>query len=77
MGVKKGGFEMKGMAVWGLVLILYGILVVVIAQKKPPRIWQMKKIKFFVRVLGEKGTVIFFDVFGALAMLLGVWLLVD
>jgi len=51
---------MDGLAFLGLVLILYAVLVVYIAVKKPPVIWDMKKIEVFKKMMGEKGTVIFF-----------------
>jgi hypothetical protein len=35
----------------------------------------MKKIQLFEKVLGEKGTEIFFYIFAVAAVVLGVWLL--
>ena len=67
---------MNGLALLGLILILYSILVVVIAIKKPKSIWEMGKIKMFIKLLGEKGTVIFFYVFAAISLGFGIWLLV-
>jgi len=67
---------MNGLALLGLFLILYAIVVVVLAIKKPKSIWEMGKIKAFIKVLGEKGTVIFFYVFAAIALGFGIWLLV-
>lgn len=66
---------MDGYALLGLLAILYAIAVVYIAAKKPPKLWEMAKIRMFRKVLGEKGTVIFFYVFALLAVVLGIWLL--
>jgi hypothetical protein len=63
------------MTVWGIVAIVYGAVVVVIAVVQPEKIWEMKKIKFFRKVLGDKGTEIFFYVWALLFLGLGVWLL--
>ena len=67
---------MNGLALLGLFLILYSVVVVVITIKKPKSIWEMGKIKFFIKLLGDKGTVIFFYVFAAVALGCGIWLLV-
>lgn len=57
----------------GMLAFLYAIAVVVIALKKPPAIWNMKKIEMFKKVLGEKGTVIFFYIWAVLFVGLGIW----
>ena len=67
---------MNGLALLGLFLVLYAIMVVVLAIKKPKSIWEMGKIKFFIKLLGDKGTVIFFYVIAAIALGFGIWLLV-
>ena len=67
---------MNGLALLGLILILYAVLVVFIAAKKPKSIWEMGKIKAFRNKLGEKGTVIFFYIWAAIALGFGIWLLV-
>jgi len=67
---------MNGLALLGLFLLLYAVVVVVLAVKKPPSIWEMGKIKLFRKMLGERGTVIFFYVFALIAAGFGVWLLV-
>lgn len=66
---------MDGYALLGLLAILYAIAVVYIAAKKPPKLWEMAKIRMFRKVLGEKGTVIFFYLFALQAVVLGIWLL--
>lgn len=58
----------------GLLALIYAVAVFYIAIKKPAKIWGIKKIQGFVKVLGEKGTVIFFFVWGALFTVLGIWL---
>lgn len=66
---------MNGWGLLGLILILYSGVVVYITAKKPPKIWDMVKIRTFRKVLGEKGTVIFFYIFAAIALGFGIWLL--
>ena len=66
---------MDGYALLGLLAILYAVMVVYIAAKKPPKLWEMAKIKMFRKVLGEQGTVTFFYVFALLAVILGIWLI--
>ncbi|MCK5763418.1 MAG: hypothetical protein KAH05_04800 [Clostridiales bacterium] len=67
---------MNGLAFLGLFLLIYAVAVFFIAAKKPSSIWKMKKIQMFVNLLGEKGTVIFFYIWGAIALGFGIWLLV-
>lgn len=66
---------MKVIPLLGILAILYAGMVVVIAFKKPVKIWNMKKIEVFKNMLGEKGTVIFFYIWGAIFLALGIWLL--
>ena len=67
---------MNGWAILGLFLLLYAGLVVWITMKKPPKLWDMAKIRGFRKVLGETGTVIFFYIWAAIALVLGIWLLI-
>jgi hypothetical protein len=67
---------MNGWALLGLLLIIYSVTVVFITVKKPENIWEMAKIKMFRKVLGEKGTEIFFYIFAAIAAVIGIWLLI-
>lgn len=64
------------MKLWGILAILYAAMVVIIAVLKPEKIWNMKKIQFFKKVLGETGTEIFFYIWALIFLVLGVWLLV-
>jgi len=66
---------MNGLALLGLSLILYAIAVVVLAVKRPASIWEMGKIRWFRKALGENGTVILFYVIAAVALGFGIWLL--
>jgi len=66
---------MDGLALLGLILIVYAGAVVFITVKKPEQIWNMAKIKLFRKMLGEKGTEIFFYLFALAAAGFGVWLL--
>lgn len=65
---------MNGMALLGILAILYAAFVIYIAAKKPEKIWDMAKIRGFRKVLGEKGTVIFFYIWSILFVALGIWL---
>ncbi|MAT43624.1 MAG: hypothetical protein CL609_14900 [Anaerolineaceae bacterium] len=58
----------------GLLALVYAGLVVFIALKKPVKIWNMGKIQLFIKLLGEKGTEIFFYVFAVVFLGLGIWL---
>jgi len=60
----------------GILLILYAAAVVLIAVKKPEKIWNMAKIRMFIKILGESGTVIFFYVFAAICCGVGIWLVI-
>lgn len=66
---------MNGLGLLGIVLVIYAAVVVYITIKKPKAIWEMAKIKVFIKVLGEKGTVIFFYAFAAIAAIVGIWLM--
>ena len=59
----------------GVLLVLYSLAVVAIALLKPKAIWNMKKIQFFRNRFGEKGTVVFFLVWGVVALIVAIWLL--
>ena len=59
----------------GILAILYGAFVFYIAITKVPAIWNMKKIEGFKKVLGEKGTVIFFYIWGVAFAAVGIWLI--
>lgn len=58
----------------GLLALIYGIFVIYVAIKKPAKIWSMGKIQGFIKVLGEKGTVVFFIIWGIAFAALGIWL---
>jgi hypothetical protein len=66
---------MNGWGLLGIFLILYSGAVVYIAAKKPEGLWNMAKIRMFRKVLGDSGTVIFFYIFAAASLGIGVWLL--
>jgi hypothetical protein len=66
---------MNGYALLGLLAIIYAIMVVYIAAKKPPKLWEMAKIRMFRKVLGEQGTVVFFYIFALVFVALGIWLI--
>jgi hypothetical protein len=63
------------MSIWGILAIVYAAAVVVIAVVKPEKIWTMKKIELFKKVLGDRGTEIFFYIWALNFLVLGVWLI--
>jgi len=65
---------MNGMALLGILAIVYAVFVVYVAAKKPAKVWDMAKIRGFRKVLGENGTVIFFYIWALLFVALGIWL---
>ena len=58
-----------------LLCFAYVGLVLWIAIKKPAGLWNMGKIEFFKKVLGERGTEIFFYILAAIFVGVGIWLL--
>lgn len=66
---------MNGFALLGILAFIYAGFVFFITIKKPDTIWNMAKIRGFRKVLGEKGTVIFFYILGLLVVALGIWLI--
>ena len=60
----------------GMLALVYALAVFFITIKKPTKIWEMKKIQTFIKVLGDKGTVIFFYIWGTAALVLSIWLFV-
>lgn len=65
------------MKVWAIVSIVYAAAVIVLAITKPAAIWNMKKIQMFEKILGVKGTEIFFYIWALIFLVLGVWLLIQ
>ena len=66
---------MDATTIWGIILLVYAAFVILITVIKPAPIWRMGKIQAFVKLLGEKGTVIFFLVFALIAAGIGIALL--
>lgn len=58
----------------GLLALVYAALVVFLAIKKPEKLWKIGKIQAFIKVLGEKGTEIFFYVWALIFLAVGIWL---
>lgn len=68
---------MDGWTILAIVLLLYGALCLALAFLKAPAVlWNLDKIDGFKKLLGELGTRLFLGVWGAAAVVLGVWLLV-
>lgn len=66
---------MNSYAILGILSLAYSVLVVLLTLKKPEKIWKMKKIQWFEKVLGVKGTEMFFYVWAALFLGLSIWLI--
>lgn len=66
---------MNGLALIGILLIVYAAFLVFVAVKKPDKIWHMAKIRMFIKVMGEQGTVIFFYAFAAICLAGGIYLM--
>ena len=67
---------MNWWALLGVVAAAYGVFAVYVAVKKPDKIWNMGKVQGFVKKLGDRGTMIWFCVFGAALFAVGIWLIV-
>lgn len=65
---------MNGLALLGILVFVYAAFIFFVAFKKPEKIWSMAKIEGFKKVLGEKGTIIFFNIWGILAVAFGLLL---
>ena len=68
---------MDGLALIGLILLVYAGAVVYITLKKPEAIWNMAKIRMFQKILGDRSTEIFFYLFALASAGFGLWLLVN
>ncbi|MDV2989647.1 MAG: hypothetical protein P3T54_05835 [Dehalogenimonas sp.] len=67
---------MEAATIWGIILVVYALLVIALAVFKPAPVWRLGKIQAFVKLLGEKGTVIFFLIFAIIVLVIGIVLLV-
>lgn len=68
---------MNTLALIGIILAIYGLAVIGLAIKRPEPIWKMKKIQVFIKILGEKGTLIFFYIFGGMCLISGITLMLQ
>jgi len=62
---------MEPLLLLAIVLWVYGLFVLIVAVFRPKAVWGMAKIQGFVKLLGEKGTVVFFIVWGLAALVGG------
>ena len=67
---------MNWLALVGILAAAYGLFAIYVALKKPEKIWNMGKVQGFVKRFGEKGTAVWFSVFGLLLLGVGVWLII-
>lgn len=63
------------LTVVGIILVLYGIACFYIALAKPKAVWNLGKIRGFVELLGERGTVILLVVLGLGTLIGGILLI--
>jgi hypothetical protein len=59
---------------FGIVLIVYGVICLYVGFYKPTWLWEAGKIQSFIKLLGEKGTVILLGVVGGLSLVGGILL---
>ncbi len=58
----------------GIFAFLYaGFVAYVGVTKKPESVWDMAKVRFFRKILGEKGAQIFFIIWAIIFVGLGIW----
>lgn len=67
---------MNWLAFLGVLLVAYAVFVFYVTFSKHPKIWNMKKVETFRKVLSEVGTTILFFIFGLALGGLGVWLII-
>lgn len=60
------------MTALGIFLIVYGLTTIAIALFKPAPVWNIGKIQGFVKALTERGTVVFFMIWGLAALIGGI-----
>ena len=62
-------------SIFGYFLLVYGVICFYVAFTKPEWVWKTGKVRWFVKNLGEKGTVILLVVFGSAALIAGLLIL--
>jgi len=67
---------LTGLQIFGIALLIYGIISLIIGLFKPKKLWQTAKIQAFVRLIGNTGTVIMMLLLGAVTGGIGIYLLV-
>ena len=61
----------------GVALIIMSIFYVYVMLMKPPFIWKTKKVQIFLKMMGEKGFMIFMVVWTALVFTGGYLLVIN
>ena len=67
---------MSGLALLGVLLVLYAVVVVVVAIKQPSPIWNTVKGRTLIKLFGDKGTVVVFYIVAAAALITGILLMI-
>jgi len=62
------------MEVFSFVLLIYGVLVLYLTLTKSNLVFKNPKTKILYKVLGEKGTYVFFLLIGLIALIIGLYL---
>ena len=60
----------------GIFLVIYSVLCFIVAFVKPKWVWETGKLRGFVEILGETGTVIMLVVIGIVTLVGGIAILV-
>lgn len=69
---QEGVSSMGTLTILGIILIAYGAIMIALAIFKPAPIWRMGKVQAFVKLLGEKGTVIFSIIMALIVLGIGI-----
>ena len=60
----------------GIFLLLYALICLYVAFAKPEWVWKTGKVRWFLKTLGENGTVIMLVVFGIVSLVVGLLILI-
>ena len=61
----------------GIFLVVYSVLCFIVAFLKPAWVWKTGKLRGFVELLGETGTVIMLAVIGLITLVGGILILAN
>lgn len=64
------------MLIGGIALGIYGLFCIIVGVTKMNAIWKTGKVQGFVKLMGEKGTQIFFSIWGLAALAGGIVMII-